>query len=168
MSSMRVLQLPASPTAIGLPGCWTLPRDRAITLDAREPGYLRLAHGAVWATLDGPHAQGQANEWGDVVLRCGAHIRLGPGQQVVLESYPDAANEDACFSWVPEVSEQASAWTVRAAIWRRLTGLGASLADGLGRWLEPGPGWPRYSPELHAHMRDQAWRSLYHLGINQP
>lgn len=168
MSSMRVLQLPATPAGFGLPGCWTLARDRAITLDTRAPGYLRVAHGSLWATLEGPHAQGPANEWGDLVLRCGARIRLAPGRQVVLESYPDAANEDACFSWEPEPPQPRTALSRMAVVWRSVRGFGAKLAGGLGRWLEPGPGWPRQPQDFHAQSRDQVWRRLYHLGINQP
>lgn len=168
MSSMRVLQLPATPAGLGLTGCWTLAPDRAITLDTREPGYLRVAHGALWATLEGPHAQGPANEWGDLVLRCGARIRLAPGRQVVLESYPDAANEDACFSWEPEPAQPRATPSRWALVWRSVRGLGAKLAERLGRWLQPGPGWPRQPLDFHAQSREQAWRRLYHLGINQP
>ncbi len=168
MSSMRVLQLPASATGFGLPGCWTLARDRAITLDARQSGYLRIAHGAVWATLDGPHLQGAANEWGDQVLRSGARIRLASGQQIVLESYPLAANEEACFSWEPEVSEPAPSMPVRARVAQRLRAWMSALDRGLVRWLQPGPGWPHDSRSRYARQRDQAWRTLYHLGINQP
>ncbi|MCZ4312133.1 DUF2917 domain-containing protein [Comamonadaceae bacterium G21597-S1] len=168
MSSMRALQLPASATGFGLPGCWTLARDRAITLDARQSGYLRIAQGAVWATLEGPHLQGAANEWGDQVLRSGARIHLASGQQVVLESYPLAANEEACFSWEPELTEPVPLVTVRARVSPRLGAWFAALDRRLLRWLQPGPGWPRPPADLYAQQRDRAWRNLYHLGINQP
>lgn len=165
MSSMHHLQLPASPTGAGLPGCWTLPRERAITLDARKPGYLRVAHGAIWVTMDGPHVQGAANDWGDLVLRSGARIRLVPGQPVVLEPYPDAANEDAGFSWEPEVLAPAPAESRWARLWQRLR---SAFGDGLLQWLEPGPGWPRQAVDFRARERGRAWRRLYHLGIHQP
>lgn len=168
MSSMQIPQLPASPAGPVLAGCWMLSRDRAITVDTRESGYLRVAHGAVWATLDGPHAQGPSNEWGDVVLRCGARIRLAPGQHVVLESFPDAANEEACFSWEPDVAVPRPAWSGAAVAWGWLRRLGTAATGGLGQWLEPGPGWPRQPQDFHAQSRDAVWRRLYHLGINQP
>lgn len=167
-TSMRFLQLTAGSAGFALPGCWTLARDRAIKLDTRDPGYLRVAHGAVWATLDGPHEQGQANEWGDVVLRCGARIRLVPGQQVVLEPYPDAANEDACFSWEPDGPVQQTGLSRAARVWRWLRGIGTAVTGGLGQWLEPGPGWPRHREDFYQQTRDQALRRLYHLSINQP
>ncbi|MEZ5637914.1 MAG: DUF2917 domain-containing protein [Burkholderiaceae bacterium] len=168
MSSMRALQLPASATGFGLPGCWTLARDRAITLDARQSGYLHIARGAVWATLEGPHLQGAANEWGDQVLRSGARIRLASGQQVVLESYPLAANEEACFSWEPELAEPAPFVSVRARVSQRLGAWIAALDRRLMRWLQPGPAWPHPPADPYAQQRDRAWRNLYHLGINQP
>ena len=165
MTSMRNLQLPAG---VGLPGCWTLARDRAITLDAGEPGYLHVASGALWATLEGPHAQGPTNQWGDVVLYCGARIRLVPGQQVVLESFPAAANERACFNWEPDAARQRSGLSWAASLWRWLRAMGGAITGGLGQWLEPGPGWSRRAPDFHTQARDQVWRRLYHLGINQP
>lgn len=167
MSSLRALQLPASPTGFGLPGCWTLARDRAVTLDPREGGFLRVAHGAVWATLDGPH-QGPANDLGDVVLRSGARIHLAPGQHVVLESFPAAANEDACFSWKPDSELRQAPVSMRCTVWRGLLAFLAGVGHTLGQWLAPSPSGPPDGAGAYAQARDQAWRTLYHLGINQP
>lgn len=168
MSSMHVLQLPASPAAAGLTTSWTLARDRAITFDARRPGYLRVARGALWATLEGPHVQGAANDWGDQVLRCCARIRLVPGQQVVLESYPDAANEEAVFTWEPEESAPSAPEAPAARAWRSVRARATALVHALGYWLEPGPAWPRLAPDMYTRQREEAWRTLFHLGINQP
>lgn len=178
MSSMRYLQLPSAPAGFGLRSFWTLARHRAITLDAWQPGYLRVVHGTVWATLDGPHVQGAANDWGDLVLRGGARIRLVPGQHVVLESYPDAANEEACFSWEPEAPLPAPYESWMARLWRSLRARGSALGHRMVRWLQRGPGWsrqsrdfpdwPHYPQDFHDGERDRAWRTLYHLGINQP
>lgn len=168
MSSMRVVQLPATPTGAGLPGHWTLARDRAITLATRQRGCLRVANGALWATLDGPHVQGAANEWGDRFLRSGACIQLEPGQHVVLEAYPEAANEASCFSWEPDVDAAAPAEFWLGRIGRRVRAWGRSAGAALGQWAEPGPGWPRHAEDFYAAQRDRVWRTLYHLGINQP
>lgn len=181
MSSPHALQLPATPFGFGLPGCWTLARDRAVTLGARQAGFLRIAQGAVWATLDGPH-QGPANDWGDVVLKGGARIHLTPGQQVVLEPYSAAANEEACFSWEPDTPAPAAAMPLWVASWRGLRSLPVGIGRTLGRWLAPSHPWSpgtvasrargahwQVGPEqAYAQGRDNAWRTLYHLGINQP
>lgn len=168
MSSLRALRLPASPIGFGLPGCWTLARDRAVTLDAREAGTLLVAHGAIWATLNGPHPQGPANDWGDVVLRGGARIHLSPGQQVVLESYRAAANEEAGFSWQPDAPAPASPVPSAKTLWRRLR---AMVGDLRGHLRERGPVrsvWPHHPESFYMQSRDRAWHTLYHLGINQP
>jgi len=169
MSSMRALQLPASPTGFGLPGCWTLGRDRAVRLGAQQPGWLRVSHGAIWATLDGPHPQGVANQWGDVVLRCGARIRLTPGRHVVLESYSAAANEDACFSWEPDVDDAAP--TVRAsasrAAWRLVNWLGTGWRGAM-RWVTALDRGVPMTPDVFADARTRAARKLLFLARNQP
>ncbi len=101
MSSQHVMQLAPLPLGIGLAGSWTLPLARAVTLGATSAGCLQVAQGTVWATFDGPH-QGPANDWGDLVLRCGTRIHLMAGQQLVLEPYQSAANEATRFSWEPD------------------------------------------------------------------
>lgn len=83
-----------------LPGCWKLGAGRAVTLKPREDGVLRIAHGSVWVTLDGPH-NGPANDWGDHVLATGQSITLQAGQRVVLEPWGDQAGAPAYFSWDP-------------------------------------------------------------------
>jgi Protein of unknown function (DUF2917) len=140
MSSMQVLQHPADPAGLGMPARWTLARDRAISLTARQPGCLRVANGAVWATLDGPHVQGAANEWGDQVLRSGACLQLQSGQHVVLETYAVAANESSSLSWEPMAAEDAPAASRLVRLWRAVRARLSSAVGSLGQWFEPGPG----------------------------
>ena len=54
MSTSSIARLHAFP-APALPGTWKLGRGRAITLRPTTDGILRIAHGRVWATVDGPH-----------------------------------------------------------------------------------------------------------------
>ncbi|RYZ03375.1 MAG: DUF2917 domain-containing protein, partial [Comamonadaceae bacterium] len=79
-----------------LPGTWKLGSGRAATLRPREDGTLRIAHGRVWLTFDGPHA-GAANDQGDRFLGAGDHVRVRAGRRVVIESC-DAA-QPVYFSW---------------------------------------------------------------------
>ena len=76
------------------PGSWRA--GRAITLRPREDGVLRIAHGGVWATFDGPHV-GPLNDLGDRVLGAGEQLRVRRGQRLVLEAVDRAA--PAYFSW---------------------------------------------------------------------
>lgn len=117
MASSSALNLQQSPTAGVLAGFWKLTPDRAVTLVPGEAGVLRVTHGQVWATLDGPH-HGPANDWGDLVLRSGQQLKLTPGQHVVVESYGDAVNESAYFSWEPESALRQEAVALEVAAWQ--------------------------------------------------
>ncbi len=88
-----------------LPGTWKLGEGRAVTLTPQEAGILRVAHGSLWATLDGPH-QGALNDLGDCVLRIGQELRLRPGQRVVVEPWSGTA--PAYFTWDPLLSAAAA------------------------------------------------------------
>lgn len=81
-----------------LPGTWKLAAGRAITLEPREAGFLRVAQGRIWGTFEGPHGNGP-DESGDHVLDSGEQIRIGPGQRVVIESWNGGC--PAYFSWDP-------------------------------------------------------------------
>ena len=100
MTADNALKLQQSRNEFAHPGYWKLEPDRALTLAPAQAGVLRVAHGQVWATLDGPH-HGPANDWGDVVLCSGEQLLLTPGQHVVVEPFGDAVNEPAYFSWEP-------------------------------------------------------------------
>ncbi|WP_167772937.1 DUF2917 domain-containing protein [Ramlibacter humi] len=122
-----------------LPGTWRLEAKRAVTLRPREDGVLRIAHGRVWLTFDGPHA-GPANDSGDRVLGAGEQVTVRAGRRVVLESSEKGV--PAYISWdfvsqlrpvrTPRLQAVAQSWLdlqlatglgLRAA-WR----LGAALA----------------------------------------
>ena len=84
--------------APALPGTWKLGAGRAITLQPREAGSVRIVHGRVWATYDGPH-RGALNELGDHIVGTGERLRLAAGQRLVIESWQDES--PAYFSWEP-------------------------------------------------------------------
>jgi len=100
MFSSNALQPQAFESSVAFAGCWKLQPENAITLSAADGGFLRVKQGQVWATLDGPH-QGAANDWGDLMLRCGDELQLMPGQHVVMEVFGEAANAPAYFCWEP-------------------------------------------------------------------
>lgn len=98
MASQTLTQLQQSPFAPALPGAWKLAAGRAITLQPREPGILRVAHGQLWATFDGPH-RGPPNDLGDHVVGVGEQLPLRAGQRLVVEAWH--AQAPAYFSWDP-------------------------------------------------------------------
>ncbi|WP_374666343.1 DUF2917 domain-containing protein [Ramlibacter sp.] len=103
--------LQATP-ATALPGTWKLARGRAISLQPTTPGILRIAHGRVWATVDGPHGR---TPWdsGDHVLEVGRSMWVRPGQRVVIE--PWHGDHAAYFSWDPVTVPARSAQAVTVA-----------------------------------------------------
>jgi hypothetical protein len=98
MASQTLTQMQQSAATPALPGTWKLPAGRAITFQPREAGTLRVAHGQLWATFDGPHA-GPRNDLGDHVVGAGEQLRLRPGQRLVLEAWDPRT--PAYFSWDP-------------------------------------------------------------------
>lgn len=87
---------PAPATA--LPGTWQLARGRAVTLRPRTDGILRIAHGRVWATVDGPHG-GTPDDAGDHVLQVGRSMFVRCGQRVVIEAWNTSGA--SYFAWDP-------------------------------------------------------------------
>ena len=82
-------------------GSWKLLGGSAVSLKDARAAVLRITHGRVWATVDGPHA-GPANNQGDIVLQGGDRLTLHAGQRVVIEpwsSSASSANEAVYFSW---------------------------------------------------------------------
>jgi len=77
--------LPTAATP-ALPGAWKLAKGRAITLKPRTNGILRVAHGRVWATVDGPHGVSPTDS-GDHILEVGRSMWVRPGQRVVIEAW---------------------------------------------------------------------------------
>lgn len=105
---------------------WRLESGRALTLQPRDDGELRVSQGRIWATLDGPHA-GPANFAGDLVLKAGERLVLRPGQRVVIESWDPVAQGPAFFVWntqlarLPVSAHSGSRWQVAVVQpWRDL------------------------------------------------
>ena len=111
MTVASLTQMQQSASAAGLPGSWKLGTGRAITLQPREAGVLKIAHGRVWATFDGPHS-GFRNDLGDYVLGVGERLPLRAGQRLVMEAW--SAPSPVYFTWEPmaqEASDKASPWS---------------------------------------------------------
>ena len=95
LSTARIL---ASAPTTALPGSWKLARGRAVTLRPATDGIVRIAHGRVWATVDGPHG-GTPDTAGDHILQVGRSLYVQAGQRVVLEAWND--NGASYFAWDP-------------------------------------------------------------------
>jgi hypothetical protein len=81
-----------------LPGTWKLARGRAITLHPATDGILRVAHGRVWATTEGPHGR-TPDDAGDHVLEVGRSMYIRARQRVVIEAWN--ASGASYFAWDP-------------------------------------------------------------------
>lgn len=127
MASQTLTQMQQSASAPALPGTWKLAAGRAITLEPREPGTLKVAHGLVWATYDGPHT-GALNDLGDHVIGVGEQLPLRPGQRLVVEA--TNGGHPAYFSWDP-LPQRAAAPRL-APLVQPLADLRLALALGAG------------------------------------
>lgn len=114
-----------SSLSAALPGTWKLAAGRAITLQPREDGVLRVAHGRLWATFDGPHG-GPLNDLGDHVIDAGGRLGLRAGHRLVVEAWDRGA--PAYFSWDPLVVGAAGALPRAARLSQPLADLGLALA----------------------------------------
>jgi hypothetical protein len=116
-----------------LPGAWKLPAGRAVTLQPREAGRLKVAHGQLWATYDGPHP-GVLEEAGDLVIGVGEELPLRAGQRLVIE--PWNGDAPAYFSWQPLPVRQTSRALNVASVVQPLADLRLALmlgVDAMGR-----------------------------------
>jgi hypothetical protein len=135
MTAQKPLELQQPASGRALPGCWKLVAGRAITLQPNEPGVVRIAHGQIWATFDGPH-RGSFYNLGDHFLGAGEKLNVQAGQRLVIESWPGAGNDPAYFSWDPASAAQpqrvaqASRWHEQVA--RPFAELGVALAMAIG------------------------------------
>jgi len=109
MSALSATRILASAPATALPGTWKLARGRAVTLRPATDGIVRVAHGRVWATVDGPHGV-TPDDAGDHILQAGRSMYVRAGQRVVLEAWN--ASGASYFAWDP-VFEGAPAARVR-------------------------------------------------------
>jgi len=105
MASQTLTQMQQSTSAAALPGAWKLAAGRAITLEPREPGTLKVAHGKIWATYDGPHT-GALNDLGDHIVGVGGQLPLRPGQRLVVEA--SNSGHPAYFTWDPLAQQVAA------------------------------------------------------------
>jgi len=120
--------------APALPGTWKLAAGRAVTLEPREAGVLKVAHGQMWVTQDGPHG-GPANDLGDVVLGAGEQVPLREGQRLVIEAW-NHHGAPAYFSWDPLPVSPEAPVPVAAAVVQPLADLrraGTLAAGAIGR-----------------------------------
>ena len=123
MTARPITQLLQSAPATALPGTWKLARGRAVTLRPTNDGILRVAHGRVWATVDGPHGHTPTDS-GDHLLEVGRSMYLRAGQRVVIEAWNTRGA--SYFAWDP-VPAPAPAAAVRPRF--NVSGLVQPLAD---------------------------------------
>ncbi len=129
MASQPLTQMQQSPAAPALPGTWRLAAGRAITLRPREAGMLRVAHGRLWVTFDGPHG-GPPNDLGDHVLGVGEQVRLGSGERLVAEALD--ARTSAYFSWDPLPVAAGESTRLAIAVVQPLADLRLAVVFGAG------------------------------------
>jgi len=149
----------AEPT---LPGTWKLAAGRAITLEPREAGVLKVAHGRLWVTFEGPHA-GRLDESGDRIIGAGEQVRIAPGQRLVAEAWNEGC--PAYFSWDPMPAPVPERHTL-ADVTQPMSDLRLALvfgthavtrmATGLGQVAWQSAFGPRVSREEHACTRHGA------------
>ncbi|MES2785654.1 MAG: DUF2917 domain-containing protein [Pseudomonadota bacterium] len=99
-SLQQSLQQSTRAGVTNLPGTWKLAPGRAITLQPREEGTFKVAHGEVWVTRDGPH-HGAGNQSGDYFVAAGQTLRVRAGERLVLESSNWTQRAPSYFSWEP-------------------------------------------------------------------
>lgn len=106
MNSRSLPAFLASAPASALPGSWKLARGRAITLRPTADGIVRVAHGRVWATVEGPHGC-TPDDAGDQILEMGEALRVRAGQAVVMEAWN--ASGASYFTWDPVCAAETAA-----------------------------------------------------------
>lgn len=89
---------PSHASAAVLAGSWKLAHGEAVTLQARTDGILRVAHGRLWATREGPHGRTPGDS-GDHILQAGRSMYVRAGERIVIEAWTPAGV--ARFAWDP-------------------------------------------------------------------
>lgn len=102
MSTSNFLEFQTSHSQDTVPGFWKLAPGRALSLQPRQPGWLRVAQGQVWVTLGARH-QGAGNELGDFFLHAGEQLAVRPGQHLVLEPFERGQQQAVFFEWTPSL-----------------------------------------------------------------
>jgi hypothetical protein len=98
MTALSIARILDAAPATALPGTWKLARGKAVTLAPTSDGILRVAHGQVWATVEGPHGHTPGDS-GDHVLQVGRSMYVRAGQKVVIEAWN--ASGASYFAWDP-------------------------------------------------------------------
>jgi hypothetical protein len=129
MAPQTLAQMHQSSLPSALPGTWKLGAGRAITLRPGEHGTLRVAHGRIWATFDGPH-QGSPNGLGDHVIGVGERLWVRSGQRVVIQSWN--RQDAAYFSWDPALAPVTARGVNLAGVLQPLADLRLALVFGAG------------------------------------
>ena len=111
MTDRTANPLSAAP-ASALPGTWKLARGRALTLRPATDGILRVAHGRIWATRNGPHGRTPSDS-GDHILEAGASMVVRARERVVIEAW--MSGDASYFAWDP-VLQPARAMAARRRI----------------------------------------------------
>lgn len=148
MATPQLTALTPRCAGAALPGTWKLAAGRAITLEPRDAGILKLAHGRLWVTREGPH-HGRLNESGDYIMAAGEQLRLQAGQRLVLEPW----NGGGCpsyFSWEPAIAMQAVRRARLADVMQPLSDLRLALVFG-GRAIA----------RLATGLGALAWQSMF-------
>ncbi|HVZ42360.1 MAG TPA: DUF2917 domain-containing protein [Ramlibacter sp.] len=114
--------------AASLPGTWKLGAGRAVTLQPAEDGLMRVSHGRIWATYDGPH-RGALNDFGDYVVGAGDRLWVRAGQRLVIQSWE--RQSPAYFSWDPVVQTRPVREISFAPVMQPLADLRLALSIGL-------------------------------------
>jgi len=100
MSDRKFLEFQSSSSPAVVPGFWKLTTGRALSLQPRQAGILRIAQGHVWATINVKHC-GHGNELGDHFLQAGQQISVKAGQHLVFEPLDTHSHEAVYFEWTP-------------------------------------------------------------------
>lgn len=100
MAHQTLTQTQQSLSTATLPGTWKLGAGRAITLRPAADAVLRVAHGGLWVTFDGPQ-HNQLGLMGDHFLELGDQITVPAGQRAVIEPHGVAAGASTYFNWEP-------------------------------------------------------------------
>ena len=120
-------------------------RRAAPSLSGRaSAGILRVAHGQIWATFDGPHS-GPLNDLGDHVVGAGEPIaRCDAGQRLVVEAWD--AQTPAYFSWDPlplrAHAPARCAWPPWFSRWPTCAWPSRSARALPAGWSRAWPAWP--------------------------
>ena len=128
MSSSNFLEFQTLASQDTVSGFWKLAPGRALSLQPRNAGLLRVAQGQVWVTLD-VQQQGAGNELGDYFLHAGEQLAVSPGQHLVLEPFERADQQALFVEWTPSCATEVTVAAHDAnAVTQALRDLGLALS----------------------------------------